>query len=548
MKTLYVLILIFLSFSVISQKSRQKMTSDDSKIVLAQKFFNNGEYSKAVVLLEKKIIKARQKKKPEKTLLCYLEVIGFYERQMVYGKCLELFEEAKEFERKTDVVNKTVVKYYLKGAVIYWHLQDYEQMRSLLLVALKKAKVLNDSLTLAEVLTNLSVAENALGNIDKSLNLRRQSVQLFTKSNDTLLMIPAMTNLGVELSRRQRLDSSEIITRKALQLLGEFRFIGNEAYQFTENNLTILVKCNLADILLKTKNLEEVKLLLDDCEALISKEDNLSFENYMISKFIEYHTAKKNFKTALEYQKRQVLIQKEIYSKDREKEVIKSKLDFIISEKDKDIKRIESKNKMLSLNNVLYFTIYLVSLMMLVLIIILVIYLFKQKQKRTKIKTDLEQSILREESREKEIFKEKAELDLHHNRKKLALSTMHMLSKNDMLNKTRDLLIEFSENSRFTDHIKEINQYLKLDKDWDEFKFHFQEVHSGFFDKLIEQHANLTNDDQRLCAYLRINLTSKEIAQITQVIPMTINKRRNRLRKKLGIAEGENLHNYLSQL
>ncbi|MCB0451922.1 MAG: hypothetical protein KDC94_03340 [Aequorivita sp.] len=78
---------------------------------------------------------------------------------------------------------------------------------------------------------------------------------------------------------------------------------------------------------------------------------------------------------------------------------------------------------------------------------------------------------------------------------------------------------------------------------WDEFELRFEQVHESFYKNLSEKHPNLTSRDKRLCALLKLNLTSKEIAQITGQSSKSVENARTRLRKKLDIT---NSHTDLS--
>ncbi len=72
------------------------------------------------------------------------------------------------------------------------------------------------------------------------------------------------------------------------------------------------------------------------------------------------------------------------------------------------------------------------------------------------------------------------------------------------------------------------------DQDWEGFKLHFEEVHPQFFSRLQEAYPALSANDLRLCAYLLIDLNSKEIAQIYNISPESIRKKKQRLREKAG--------------
>lgn len=84
---------------------------------------------------------------------------------------------------------------------------------------------------------------------------------------------------------------------------------------------------------------------------------------------------------------------------------------------------------------------------------------------------------------------------------------------------------------------------------WEEFEMRFERVHESFYENLSIKHPELTAGDKRLCALLKLNLTSKEIAQITGKTPKSVENARTRLRKKLAITHSNtDLSFYLSNL
>ena len=74
---------------------------------------------------------------------------------------------------------------------------------------------------------------------------------------------------------------------------------------------------------------------------------------------------------------------------------------------------------------------------------------------------------------------------------------------------------------------------------WDEFEIRFLQVHQGFYDRLQQACPSLTPNERRLCAFLRLNMSSKEISAITGQSPNSIKVARNRLRQKLGITNAD---------
>lgn len=82
---------------------------------------------------------------------------------------------------------------------------------------------------------------------------------------------------------------------------------------------------------------------------------------------------------------------------------------------------------------------------------------------------------------------------------------------------------------------------------WEEFEIYFSNVHNYFFENLSKKHGDLTANEKKLCAFIRMHLSSKEIASITYKSVVSVEQARSRLRKKLGLSKEESLDNYLSK-
>ena len=93
--------------------------------------------------------------------------------------------------------------------------------------------------------------------------------------------------------------------------------------------------------------------------------------------------------------------------------------------------------------------------------------------------------------------------------------------------------------------IKTLSEDDNIDKEWENFTKHFDKVHSDFVASLKEKHATISGNELKLCAYLRMNLSTKEIAQLMNISVRGVEISRYRLRKKLGIASETNLFDYL---
>jgi DNA-binding CsgD family transcriptional regulator len=84
-----------------------------------------------------------------------------------------------------------------------------------------------------------------------------------------------------------------------------------------------------------------------------------------------------------------------------------------------------------------------------------------------------------------------------------------------------------------------------MDQGWEQFAFHFDRVHSDFLAALKQEYPQLTANEQKLCAYLRMNLSTKEIAGLMNISVRGVEISRYRLRKKLQIPTETNLFQFL---
>ncbi len=176
----------------------------------------------------------------------------------------------------------------------------------------------------------------------------------------------------------------------------------------------------------------------------------------------------------------------------------------------------------------------------------------KYKEETKKLKEDMEK---KDASRQQEILELKTSslhAEIQHQNRELASSTMHLVQKNEILAKVRselDHLIQETKDSQVRTRIRGllrlVSQDEQLDRDWEQFAYHFDQVHVDFLKRLSEEYPLLTPKDHRLCAYLRMNLSSKEIAPLMNISVRGIEISRYRLRKKLGLDHDANLNEFM---
>jgi len=159
------------------------------------------------------------------------------------------------------------------------------------------------------------------------------------------------------------------------------------------------------------------------------------------------------------------------------------------------------------------------------------------------------------ESKERELIRlrnEKLNAELSHQSKELANSTMAIIKKNEFLIQLKETIKQQKEELgvRYPDKyhnslIKKIDQNISSMDDWKVFEFHFEKAHEKFLQKLHTEYPQLSHSDLRLCAYLRMNLSSKEIAPLLRISYRGVENHRYRLRKKLHLTKETDLTDFM---
>lgn len=197
--------------------------------------------------------------------------------------------------------------------------------------------------------------------------------------------------------------------------------------------------------------------------------------------------------------------------------------------------------------------------LMLIALMFFMIYFYIHRRfliKKDKIMREHEELRKHEiEKREKQIMtleKEKLEAELGMKSKELAISTMTLIKKNEILVNIKDEVniqkktLGSQYPTKYYDKLKGlIDENLSSEDDWAIFQTNFDRIHENFFRNLHIRYPELTSNDLRFCAYLRLNLTSKDIAHLMNISLKGVEVGRYRIRKKIGLPSTKSLTEFM---
>lgn len=414
----------------------------------------------------------------------------------------------------------------------YFLMQEFVTAFSYYQKALNAAESSDDQQLVATALINIGSSYNELNNYDSAKYFLNKGVDLAKKLQTPFLITHAVSTLALYYYEQENYELALPLFEEGLALSQEIEY-----NLFTAANLI-----NIAWIQYHKNQLSEAELNvtrgLQIAQETETKE-NIKSALELLSKVNE---KRGNYQLALTYHQQFKELNDSIYNTTKSSRIAElqtlyetEKKENEIAQQKEEITILNQQAKIDELRN------YLLGAGLIAAIIIsgLIIMGVYQRMKRAQL-VQSQQKI----NYEKEI---------NHNKKQLTTHTLHLVQKNELLTNLKEKITEIKKHS--TESKKDLNRLLQLikndhntDKDWDNFKMYFEQVHEDFDAKLRARINDLTNNEMRLAALMKMNLSSKEIASILNISPDSVNKARYRLRKKLNLAADDSLHNFLLSL
>lgn len=176
---------------------------------------------------------------------------------------------------------------------------------------------------------------------------------------------------------------------------------------------------------------------------------------------------------------------------------------------------------------------------------------YRKQRERLMIKTTREFELKALENKQQlmRFRNDKLREDIENKNRELGISTMNLIKKNEFLSNIKKEIESVDGDSKNLNKVvKIIDKNLNNNDDWNLFQEAFNNADKDFLKKIKSIHPSLTSNDLRLCAYLRLNLSSKEIAPLLNISSRSVEVKRYRLRKKMDLPHEANLSDYILEI
>ena len=384
----------------------------------------------------------------------------------------------------------------------------------------------------------LGLAYSSLGTLyeiqkqgDSSAYFFKRAVAEFERAKNIAYLPNAYIKMGDLAKKKKQKDVSYNFYNKAFQLAN------------TSENKQAQVSCLLALGAWElgfNNNESQAEALFQNAKLISQNLSDKVFEIKSIQALIDLKKKQNKFLEVSQLQDEQIKIKDHYYSLEREQIAKNLEVQFEVAEKDRKLLLISKEKEVSRLTNFLLF-----SLVMLLVIVFSFLYFFlKRINKRDKqlLKTKEELVVLMEEQK---VFKEQQfQNDIEYKESQLSAITIQILEKNELLDEVKTILSKKEATSE-DQLMKLVNRYTLQGKNWNDFDKYFKSVNKNFYTRLKQKYPEISSNDLKICALIKLNLSIKEMASILNISPDSVKTARHRLRKKLQLTTEENLTDFI---
>ncbi len=432
-----------------------------------------------------------------------------FSKAMQYMDTLkEEVDQQKDFRYQIKLHNSIGELYYFEGINIS---KSYEEFKKALhLMDTHKSDYLSEV-----IYNNYALSLMSEGKFKASNQYLNKALQISKEKNNNWLNSIILNNIGVNYLYLNERDSAESYFQESL----DFAQLTPEKSDDLQRNLFLGLFYN------DQNQPDQALSYFKQAEKLVSKNKSFQDKMTLYKGLAKSYELNKNYPLALLAKNKQLQFKDSVEFYNLKKEAFV--YDYEIS-----LKKLRTKNQVERVKNQKIKLQIVIAVMAIFILMGAIGFLMVRGRKNKQLMLiEKERALLEQENLRKEkIIAEKES----------ASKSMFLLEKDNLLhnitNKLKDTLPQMEDDSQRV--VQEVIRDLKGTvnvKRWEEFEIRFLKINPHFFEKLEVDFPQLSANEKKLCAFLSMNLNSKEISNITGQTPHAINIARGRLRKKLQI-------------
>ena len=447
----------------------------------------------------------------------YNNIGKVYETWGYYDLAIEHYEKSISFLRMQGDESRKAIRYSNIGTS-YAKKNDFDKALEYLYPALQIEQQLENQIKIAVRYNEIANVLSAMGNSISAIDYNLKALEILQSSDKKESMAIVLKDLGTIYLAMSNFQSAEDYLSRSISVSREIGSMANEMASYKILAGVYEKKGEYVKAFKYHRQYDDLK------DTIFNARTHKQLANYRI----KYETAKK----------------------ERENEILRN--DILLK------KRTQR-------------TLIIVGALMLMSVVLL-FYLLREKNRRllqdrklheqnNKLAAlEIEKGEVEKQHLQDKVFaekqlnrlqREKFEAEIQLKNKELVSSTLQLVNKNEVLteikNKIKTHNSAIPENA-FKDLMQLVNQNTDFDQNWKSFRVEFEKINPGFFDRIRSAYPDFSEQFFRLSAFLRIDLSTKEIAQLMNVSVAAVNKNRQRLRKKLKLEAEADLQVFMKSI
>lgn len=275
-------------------------------------------------------------------------------------------------------------------------------------------------------------------------------------------------------------------------------------------------------------------------DAIASQLTDKTFEIHVLESLIGLRESEKNFEQANRLQKRLIAVKDSFYSLQREQMVKNLEVQFEVSEKNRKLDLLAKESEVAQLTNLILGF----SIVVLLIVATAGFLFFKSIRKRDRQLLETKENLVEALEAQRLLKEEQFKHELQHNESQLNAVTVQMLQKNELIDEIK-AAVESQQSLSGTQLLKIVNRHLTHENNWNEFDLYFESLNKNFYQRLKQRYPDISANDLKICALIKLNLSIKEMSSILNISPDSVKTARYRLRKKLHLHTEENLTDFI---
>ncbi|MBI1835700.1 MAG: tetratricopeptide repeat protein [Flavobacteriia bacterium] len=299
----------------------------------------------------------------------------------------------------------------------------------------------------------------------------------------------------------------------------------------------------ISNVLIQTSKQEKAIPLLLEAKTYFTKINDFKDITICYKMLSQTYAQTKNYKLAYYNKKSELIFQTQLTNQENFQTISNMQLQYKIFQSNQSL---NAKSKLIQKEKKISTLLYII-LALLIICIVIIVQLFRKKQTVLKDKTV---------AIEKSAVNQKSDFDqkLSSKDKELEIFALHIVQKNDFIEQIKEELKSLKKinseevKNKINPILLKLNSSVKKDKELDLFLKRVEEVNANFYQLLLSKFPDLTSKERKLCALIKLNLTSKDISTLTNVSIGAVTMARYRLRSKINIEKDENLAAFFQKL